>query len=248
MPGRAGAERVRGEVQPPLDEARGQLRLAVVAVVESTPTSAAPITTNAASRGEALVERDAVELVAQVRRRAPAGREVGPAVDAGLDAVDGVHDDEVRDVDAAQRRPPGRARASPRARRCGSGPSAAASCARGRPRSTGAVPASGPRPARRRPRRRPSASRSPARCAAVTSGNSTGPASTYPGRRGPGRRRARARLAERDHRDRPLVRRRRRRRASRHARVGEAACRATPSAPRESAAASSCESIVPASQ
>ena len=83
-PARARPQRVREQVEPALDQAGGELRLAVRAVVEIAPTSAAPITTNAASRGEPLVHARDVELVAH-GAGAHGRREVGPAVDAGRD-------------------------------------------------------------------------------------------------------------------------------------------------------------------
>ena len=95
-----------------------------------------------------------------------------------------MHHDEVRELDAAHRRAASTCAAGSPAGR-GRGPCAAATRARARPSrpdrflggdtSTGAP----------RSHAGPSVSRSPARCAAVTSGNSTGAASTSPAAAGP---------------------------------------------------------------
>ena len=101
MPGGAGAERVGGQVQAALDEAGGELGLAVLAVVERAHVGGADHDERGVAR-QALVEGDAVELAPQLAG-ADGRREIGPAVDARLEPVDGVHDDEVGEVDAAQR-------------------------------------------------------------------------------------------------------------------------------------------------
>ena len=203
MPDAPAPERVGGQVQSALDEAGGELGLAVLAVVERAHVGRADHDERRVAR-EALVEGDAVELAPQLAGADGRG-EVGPAVDARLEAVDGVHDDEVGEVDAAQRDREGAARdalgeapASGSIRRCELREST--TC------STGPAPCSGtstgraavPRLAERR-RRRPRAG------AAVTSGNSTRRRVDLARGRRAGRPRAPARLAERDDRHGPLV-------------------------------------------
>jgi len=72
MPEALRAERVGRQVEPTLDEARRELGLAVLAVVEGRSRRPSRSQTNAASAGQALVEGDAVELAAEVSPRAPA--------------------------------------------------------------------------------------------------------------------------------------------------------------------------------
>ncbi len=204
MPHAPSAEREGREVQPAVDETGVELRLAVAAVVERVEVGGADDDEGGVA-AELLVEADAVELLAQVAG-AHGGLEVGPAVEARLDA----------------RRRRGRRRSA--APRCRAARRAATTRRQSRrsdrdgveePRGAAAqddVVETGRGPAARRLSGAPDGTRSPRRspspacCASVTSGNSTRRAHVdLAGRRVDRRADGRLAVAERHDGERELV-------------------------------------------
>jgi hypothetical protein len=180
-PGGAGTGRVGLQVQPAFGYARGQVRLAIGPVIEGGHVGRGDGDEGRVA-AERLVHAHPVKLVAQGARPGRGGQG-GPAYTPGTSPATSCT------TTRCGRVMPRRATASDVRSRLSVRPRAG-SIRRWDPRvsttsSTGRVPGAGTSTGTPCSQAAPSVSRSPARCAAVASGNSTGPASVWPAAAGP---------------------------------------------------------------